>query len=661
MILLTYLKKYWHWAILGGSVLFLAIHYMPAVYLDGLNSDMLIPMIFYQDIVQQGHSFQGWVWGGSSFLFPDLLLTWTLNFLLHDGITALQVATALLFLSWIGILSLAYRASNGKRMDVFAALTVLFAVAIAGPVGIHAGFCMSAYLTDCHGGELLLTMGCFALMQWTWLRGHGRGFWFLSLFVMLGTLSDALFILTFTVPAIGTLALAMLWYPARSRLALALTGNILFFSMLGFLLVPYVFPVPVAPGYTGLRLEAALNSLRAIWQTLDFSRNGVRAFCLVLDLLMPVLYAVGLGYYLRRNRRGSLSAAYFLALTYGTLLILVNWSGAILTGNFTGVDCYRYVMCALVSPWLLAIGSISEFIPWAHRATQILFVAVSLLTVTVALSPPQPSFYYREAQQVLPVLRSVMAREHIEAGLANYWYANCFTYLSGQTVPIREITEDGHMGRWINNLQWFAGDGTPPAPPSFRFIAMYHLNSTAIGNRYGLPSRIIQLPGVREVWIYSPEDAIRYSPIFGDLGNRHTFASPTQFHVSGAALPFSTGQVENGAIIARAGRDRESYVTYGPYLHTQSGRYRVDFMYAYEIPPSPEKVAMFDCIVHPAKTEKTLDQAPLPFFDTSEKIFTREILVPVQNSGDSLETRILYRGSGDLRVDSLTITYLGAK
>jgi hypothetical protein len=579
MIILAGLKKYWHWVFLGGGLLSFAIHYMPAVYLNGLNSDMLIPVVFYQDIVQQGHPCQGWVWGGASFLFPDLFLVWTLNFLSGDGLLAAQVATTLFALGWIVILSLAYRASNGRHSEVFTALAVLLALGVASHDGINLGLSMNIFLPVCHGGGMLMTMGCFAVAQYLWLRGYSRLFWLLGLLAALGAASDALFILTFTAPAIGALALATLWYPARVRLALMLAGNILLCSALGFLLLSHLFPVTLSSGYTGLRLDAALDSLNALWQSLDFSHNAARTVLFCADVLVVFLCAAVLLYGAPWNRARVLSPAVFFVAAFGGLLIIADWGGSILTGNYTGIDASRYVMCAYACPWMLLIGCLSEWIAWTRWATQILFFAVSALMVTVTLSPPPVAGYYHEAKKLVPVLRSVMAQEHIEAGLSDYWNANCFTFLSRQTVPIRGITDHGAMRRWFNNLQWYAGDGVTQAPPSFRFIIMRRMNSQAITSRYGPPARIIQTLDDLDIWIYSPEDAIRYSPIFGDLGNRHCFVSPTQFWISTAGLPSSTGKVENGSMIARAGRDKESFMDFGPYLCTQSGRYRVDFVY----------------------------------------------------------------------------------
>ena len=65
------IRTCWHWMTLVAAGLFFAVHYLPAAYLSHLTADFLGLPILYQDIVEHGHSAQGWAWCGSSFEFPD--------------------------------------------------------------------------------------------------------------------------------------------------------------------------------------------------------------------------------------------------------------------------------------------------------------------------------------------------------------------------------------------------------------------------------------------------------------------------------------------------------------------------------------------------------------------------------------------------------------
>jgi hypothetical protein len=340
-------------------------------------------------------------------------------------------------------------------------------------------------------------------------------------------------------------------------------------------------------------------------------------------------------------------------LAYTFALVALNWTALLLTNPWY----MRYVCFSLVWPLLVAAGLSSEIFSRRSWIVRLLALGVALYTVWVARHPLPKSPEYLAAMKRIPELQALMAEEHMKAGLADYWYANLTTYLSGDKVCLRAM-DHTHFYHWCSNLQWVEGDHRGSPVPKFRFLLMPNLDPDLLRVRFGPPDRIAKTSLGEEVWIYSEENAISNNPIFGELGNRHTFPEPDETLFTAATLPSQTGQWQGSIRIARAGRDRAGCLTFGPYLNMLPGRYRADYSYTYLKAPEPDKPVTFDCILH-LKGEDYLDKVAIPYVDGTPRILSRQVVVPPHPDGAPLEMRLHYQGSGDFEVDSLKVTYLG--
>jgi hypothetical protein len=185
---------------------------------------------------------------------------------------------------------------------------------------------------------------------------------------------------------------------------------------------------------------------------------------------------------------------------------------------------------------------------------------------------------------------------------------------------------------------------------------MANLNPDKVRRLYGEPERIIPgLPG-KDIWIYSTEKSIAYNPVFGALSN----GPANEYRVDGDMMPSLTGQREGNSRVARAGRDRPTFIVYGPfpYLEMAAGHYRITMVHAYLAKPDPDKLALYDVVYSKGRSSKTLDQERIPFIDNARHEFTRDIEIP-ENEHGLLQVRTQWFASGDLSIDSLKIIYLG--
>ena len=658
--LFDFARRYYHWLFAAGAALLVLTRFVPAVYLSAINSDNTqIPLLF-RDVVEQGHAARDWVWGGHSDVFPDVALVFLLEFILRDGLLCLQVASGGTLAAYVAVLVALYRQNGGPNAETFGAMLLLFFVLLMINFGVHDGMefiSISSMVLSQHTSIAITALGCFALCQRAVLKNSGGALWWVAALCFAASLSDDLFLVIFTAPVLATLVIARFLYPDKLRLFPPMAAGILIPSAAGHLLASRLSPFQIDPGpYTGFHAAQAAEAWHQFRLLCSPAAGGDFIIFVALDLLV-ILVATGLLVItLSKPAAKRIPLSLFMLVLFGACVIDCNWGAVILTGNFSGMLAARYVRLAMLLPIFLLLASINHLIPWSRGANRAAVAALSLAISACALFLiPPPGKYYRETQELVPIIRTVMEKEHIEAGLADYWYANMIAFFSRDAIPLRAIRQDGSIYRWVNTSEWYAGDNSSNKPPEFRMILMDNLNPDKIRQRYGSPAQIIPtLPGM-DLWIYPEDKGIAYNPLFRTLSN----GPSNEFLADGCTLPTRTGQTEGDSRVARAGRDRAEFLTgSNPYAHPAAGRYRISIFYTYLSAPAPDKLAGYEVVFSAGATSQTLDQQRIPFIDNSRHEFTREIDVPDDRRG-AFQVCTRYYGSGDVSIDSLKIIYLG--
>ena len=637
----SFLQKYGALGVLLVATLFYASIYVPAAFYAGINSDELQVLIFYHDVFVAGHAASGWTISGATLIFPEWCVCFLLNDLIGNGLEADVVLQLLLFFGWLVLFVVFYRMCGGRRIEIFLPLLILITL-------------LATHEHLSHVGTMLNTVGCLSLMLAGWKKMSVPRLLALGVLAFLGATSDALFIVTLVAPALAALAVEGLAHPASRKLNLCLAMAILLGAGSGYLAASWVFPVPTARTlYTEPHFERVLTCLSGLWSDLSVVHHPWLTLLVAIDLLIFVLGLIAAWKFRPAMRRGTPLMVFLLAYTF--FLVVLNWGALFITNEWSS----RYVYFPLIWPPILLAIFVSRFCPVRFWPGGGLALGVAGYAVFLAFHPLPKSPEYLAALQRAADLRALTAREHLEAGFAQYWIAGITTYLSGNTVCVRPMAGTNFY-HWYSNLQWVEGDAPGRPLPRFRYIITPELDPVELRARFGPPDEVTETSLHEPVWIYSEANAIIYNPVFGDLGNRYTYPAPNEAAFTAAALPAESGHLQGTARIARAGQDSVGCVTFGPYLHSQPGRYRADYAYTYLKAPDADKPVMFDCVLH-TDHEVYLSQAPVRYVDAKPEVFSQTFAVPNHPPGATLEYRLHYYGSGDIEVDSLHITYLGPK
>jgi hypothetical protein len=335
-------------------------------------------------------------------------------------------------------------------------------------------------------------------------------------------------------------------------------------------------------------------------------------------------------------------------------LVVANFGAAILIGSFVaGLGVIRYVSFALIMPVIVLVGFLIDRIPWTRRSTQFLFVTSAVLMMLMMRPLPIRSGFLQEGDQLVPFLRDLMQKEHIDAGLADYWYANSMTFISHEQVRLRAVVPDGSIFHWVNNSDWYIRneDGSPV---EFGLILMHRLDRDRIRQRFGSPTRVIAAPTGKEVWLYNGPRRITYWPAVGDLfSDRVGEAGNDGLRLTAASLPSQTGHTSGSDIVATP-LDQAGFMTYGPYIHPRSGRYHIEISYGYQQKPAAGHELMYDAVLWTAGKANVLDHGSIPFVDAAEHVQTMDVDVVNPDRG-AFEVRTFFPGSGAATIRSILI------
>ena len=656
---LDFLRRNWHWLFAAAAACLVLVRHVPAVYLSAINSDNTqIPLLF-RDVVVEGHRSRDWMWGGHSDLFPDIALVFALEIILRDGLAALQAASGVFLAAYIAVLVALYRQNGGRSAGAYAAALLVFFVLLMVNFGIHDGMAFisaSSFVVPMHTSIAIVALACFALCQRAALSGCARSPWLLAALCFTTALSNDLFLIIFTAPALAALVVMRVLYRERLRMFCKPAGIIFASSSAGHFLARRLSPFAIDPGsYTSFHATAAANSLRQFWDLCAPSNGGTFVAFAGLDLLFVIFVSGVLIATIRKRATDRMSPSLFMLLIFSACVVDCNWGASLLTGNFTDIEATRFVRLAMLLPIFHLLGFAIHNIPWTTMSNRIAVAALSFGIAACALFiKPAPSPYYREIQQIAPVVSSVMREEHIEAGLAGYWYANPLVFFSQGKLPVRSATSSGSMHHWVNTLEWYSGADASEAPPEFRLILMADLDPESIERRYGKPSRIVHTPPGKDIWIYPPGQSIVFNTIFSALSN-----GPKNEYTSEAdELQSWRGAREGTSWVARAKSDRDGMFVHVSFPHVPAGRYRITLFHTYLSAPAADKPVRYRAAYFVYSASETLDEGDIPYIDKARHAFTREVDVPEKKHG-TFQVSTEYRGSGDFAVDSVKIVYLG--
>lgn len=431
---------------------------------DLLNSDAVYLPVLVQDVAAGG-TVSDWFLPPAPYFFPDMLLFWPIGLVASSTLYAQQAYAVLQVLLFTALLGVVGGLVCGRRAGL---ITFALGAALIVPlsaVDMFGYLSLSAH----HAGALLVAVaGLVVLAQCPlasdragreprpWPR-EGLLLVLLSTLTAASTLSDALYVIQFSVPIVTSLVLMSIAGLVRWRWCLFATVAIGVGHLVGTLLYPHTVSFHKRTGFpVSFGNDRLMENLSYVGQLAD-------------GLLHTAPWAVGLlvlGHgaavvaLLTRRRWSAWLSPQQAVLAAMWLLWSLLSSAALLVALLTLESqpaASRYLVgAALAGPATLALvlGVLLRHAALSPAAPAILASAALLVsTVFVATSPPAIGAAALEARAAC--LEKATAGASAPRGLAGYWTSKQVYALSGGDVVTAAVTPDLEPFHEIASSDWF--------------------------------------------------------------------------------------------------------------------------------------------------------------------------------------------------------------
>lgn len=497
------------WALLGVALAHVFFRFSDGTLepIGLFNSDELYLPALYHDLFELGGRWRGWRLTPAPYFFPDMPLYFALQALSGSVVYAtllFAVVQVVLLVLATQFLVRTAAPPGAAALGQVVVVCVVAALLVAYGTGTFSPMQFTV-LNAIHFSVVLMSLAALALALRTF-RGESRlAPWLLGVLCFLASGSDSLFVVVFTVPAglcLVLLAVAQRPVPWR-RLGVTL-GVLGVSTLLGFRAARWLTLKRSGSGYTRLRADAALESLRVLQEVMAEQARlspGLAALWVVMVLAtVAVLVA--------RCRQWTSPASprwgvYAVGL-FGVLELGTNTGAVVLTGLFGDSTCIRYLPLPVLFPFLglaFAAGLVPRETWQRVLGAAALGVVAVAWGVSFARNPwrtegPLVSDYYPPLVACLDAHRE---RHGLAWGVGDYWNAKFVSLFSRTGLWVNQVVHEGRTHPWINNVDWYLGRHGERS--DYTFVIPERLDMAAFKRRYGEPRATFQCDGV-DVYVY---------------------------------------------------------------------------------------------------------------------------------------------------------------
>ncbi|KQP97599.1 MULTISPECIES: hypothetical protein [unclassified Rathayibacter] len=486
-------------AVIASTVLVLG-HLVAAPWGEYLLSDgdsLALPLLLQS--LQQGDPFQ-WVMTSQLLVFPELPL-----YLISTGLAGGSVQGSLVVnavvnmvvfyagLRWLAAGVLAGRSRSLRvAAPVAATATLLLLAATEGRGLINSGaFASGILLTTYYSGVVLAAVFCLAIMSdvtggfgATAIPGTRRRLVGLVAILAVGaaaTVSNPLFALQFSAPAVVTIGLLLVLARVRPRTAGALAGVLLLGAAVGLIARLPAQRLIAVEASTYLHLEragAAVDGFILQMRVVGSAGSGKIELAVVALLIVCAAATVVVAIATQTRAPGRLSVS--TAGTAVALFVLVASVSLLLGVVVTGSLVSRYLLPLAAFPVLLVVPLAGDFVPrglgarfrgsrpaWIGAGAP-LAVALTAAVVAVLLAAP-PVAAASERAGSTPESRCLedWLGGRTLAGVGSFWTTRPLDLYAAASTDVQQVNFDFSAQLWMNNIADYRGK-------SFSYVLVDH-------------------------------------------------------------------------------------------------------------------------------------------------------------------------------------------
>lgn len=499
-----------------------------------IQSDSLFLDSLFTDLFTHGGRWTEWKFIQAPAFLPDMLLYLLAYPLLPDAASRIFFVSAAQVLLLAAALLWCARQVT-PQLSLRAQTLLLLLLAFVTVVAAQSRMWLYFYSTNNHLGATILGLVGVGLLLRQLARPSRAGAVLLVVLIAATQVSTKLFALSFVVPLLALLILALLALPRQQNWsqryraqAWRLLGVVLAAQLLAVALGKLLIKNNPAEGHRSISPDTVANSIKLFLQATGaaFSPDNHWTQTLAILLLVILLYLAGAA--LRRLQlapdQGSLSLRWpqlggTLGWRYGAAAAMlaavlpINVIGSLLSAGFVDLNAYRY----FTFPLTLAVVMLVILLDQRYRQRAAAWHAAALALAAVVLAGSwhasrQPVPQTDPAKLLADCLSKIEADGFpLQAGVGDYWNGAAVSYYLPHHNPVLVTLNDAKPLFWVSTLGPMLHPQNYPTHQHSNFALLrnadaggqFDYTAATIGKLLPPPSRVQACPAAQaQIWLY---------------------------------------------------------------------------------------------------------------------------------------------------------------
>jgi len=454
------------------------------------SSDKIYQPLIFRDIFIDGSGITGWHLNAAPNFFPDMFVYFILMAIFKEVLVTDFVFSLVQYFSFLLLIYWLYRQLNRQYSIKYTALFVfLMFFILLIPVYTDRFLLTFQFISiSYHFGSAIMTLLAFNLLL-AWFRTRKHLAW-LCLVIVLGVISDRLFLVQFVFPLVP-LAILLFWKTHRKLLLVPLVAvagstiaGLLFFRLIvlsdaisiigtGFKMFNFE---NIQPSWVNL-----MNHMSGIFREYHAERGflliAMLAFTGALIFLLMRLKKIFSDAIPNERKPGIYMVIVFtIFMPVVFLMPVINGayvSPAIIRFNIMGLAMGAILLPLLIMTWEPLRERINRILQYLLPVTSLLFVVVFVVRLNNARFGEGMENYFNFIPKRAQVLDELKEPFDLKYGIGGYWQAKRTMAYSRNGVRLYTVNE--HFNPWYHtmNKNWYHEGGKGAhKDPVFNFISL---------------------------------------------------------------------------------------------------------------------------------------------------------------------------------------------
>ncbi|EFL91635.1 hypothetical protein REG_1078 [Candidatus Regiella insecticola LSR1] len=575
-----------------------------------LHSDILHWEALARDLFDLGGKWSDWRFPPAPAYFPETLLYFlTYKILPNSYYRVFFISVAQVFMLLTAVIWTSKQIY--PQISIRAREVVILLLTFVTFTAANSGMWLYFYSNSTHFSSILFSLICLGLIIRFYEKPSLLCAIYLTLINTIAPASTAIYLINFLIPAIVTALFLLIMgkfthysWINRNKI-LSILGILSISFLLFFFINPLITLNKPLEGKMPLTFKGARDSFNLFLNNTAnaFSFDNGFTFTLSTLILLSLCFLIYILFINKKQNVANLlqinsentvndNWKFLFSCLFLFIVMPINVFGALLSGGFRDLYAYRYFTFFLSLILIMMVIVADKLHYFSSKKYKLVFYFICFAIIFFSILKIKEKKFVDiinmpslMAKNPVSFLLNIEKEGFIlQSGIANYWHA-------------RGVSEFLTKKNWIlatlNNITpfyWISSMGPIRRPDHYQYKYNFLISSMNDYPFYFTPDKIekyLPLPskkhkcadGNTEIWLYTDNTldiAVR------NMFNRFLFPKKLSdtYQSEGRLLPGEIGRIIGLARSADSLRDKPGFLSYGPYIFLNEGKYKISVIYS---------------------------------------------------------------------------------